>query len=399
MIPSPRLDQRPEPKAALRPLQRLIPRLKVARVLSLPEENFGQMVLSIEKNPLSRRFFHTDDPAQRLFGYRRYSRGSLAQGFLELKDEIAPGGNDVDVESLLAEKRDLIALCRRIGRQNFERYFLEGEEGRSPETIARDCGLTPAEVRRLLDLTTQIGVHAEFYSASPAASEPRPSYARIAHFEKDGAGYVPRYTSLRYGRGRYHIDYEKLQSLRKGRAVSSEDWNHLKTLVKSMELVNARRSTVSRILDLIADRQCAFLGSALETDLRDLTQEAIAKTLGVHASTVCRAVAGKSIVTPQGRERPLRDFLGRGSLHGILAALENLVGTEEDLIQSGKRAFPFRDDEIRDLLRETGGWRLAVRTVAKYRSLLGVPNVYERARATPLPDLATCAEPGPIEQN
>jgi hypothetical protein len=58
--------------------------------MSLPEDSFGQLVLSVERNPLFRRFFLTDDPGKKLFSYQRYPRTGLTSGFLELRDEASP---------------------------------------------------------------------------------------------------------------------------------------------------------------------------------------------------------------------------------------------------------------------------------------------------------------------
>jgi|GEM_PF-498872 len=374
-------ELRPHPQAQLRSLQKLIPRLKIARVLSLPEENFGQMILSIERHPLFQKFSQTDNTGQQLFSFRRFPRSGLTAGFLELNEETAGGsGGGVDVETLLNEKRDLIQLCQRIGRQNFETYFIDGGEGRSPETIGKACGLSVEDTRRLLDLTTQIGVHAEFYTTPTTTPEWQTRFSCIAHIEQDNGGFVVRYTSLRYGRGRYTIDYEKLRRARTDPDLSPTEKKALVQLVASMELINARRSTVHQILEMITERQKTFLSSGREEDRADLTQDELAERMGVHPSTVCRAVAGKSLLTPWHRERPLRDFLGRGSVHGVLAELERLLEEEDKDVRSGKRRRPWRDQEIKGELHRRRGWTLAVRTIAKYRSLIDVPNIYERAK-------------------
>jgi hypothetical protein len=80
----------PSPRPRLRSLQQLIPRLKIARVLSMPEDSFGQLVLSVERDPLFRKFLHTDDPRHKLFSYQRYPRTGLTAGFLELRDDASP---------------------------------------------------------------------------------------------------------------------------------------------------------------------------------------------------------------------------------------------------------------------------------------------------------------------
>ncbi len=268
----------------------------MARVLAMPEDSFGQLVLSVERDPLFRKFLHTDDPRRKLFSYQRFPRTGLTSGFLEMRDDVSPATGDADIQSLLDEKRDLIDLCHRIGRSNFETYFLYADRTGSPETIAKACGLTPEEAKRLLDLTTQIGIRAEFYNAPNASPANYNAFSRVAHIERDGDVFSIRYTSLRYGRGRYAINYEKMEALKKDPSLTPADKRALRKLVQSMELVNARRSTMNQILDAITEHQKNFLVSGKEEDLKDFTQDRLAARLGVHPSTVCRAVASKAII-------------------------------------------------------------------------------------------------------
>jgi len=375
----------PAPKPGLRSLQQLVPRLKIARVLSLPEDSFGQLVLSVERDPLFRKFLHTDDPRRKLFSYQRYPRSGLTTGFLEMREEVSPASGDADIQSLLEEKRDLIDLCHRIGRSNFETYFLYADRTGSPETIARACGLTTDETKRLLDLTTQIGIRAEFYTAPHTTPENYNTFSRIAHIEREGEGFSIRYTSLRYGRGRYAINYEKMEALKKDPALTPAEKRSLRKLVQAMELINARRSTLNQILDAVMNHQNRFLTSGKEEDLRDLTQDRLAAQLGVHPSTVCRAVASKAVLSPWNQELPLRDFLGRGSLHGILAELLRLIDREEALFRAGKIPLPYRDPELAAQLKKEKGIGIAVRTVSKYRSIAGIPNIYARAKTYRVP--------------
>ncbi|MBK8575188.1 MAG: hypothetical protein IPN90_05750 [Elusimicrobia bacterium] len=370
----------PTPRPGLRSLQQLVPRLKIARVLSLPEDSFGQLVLSVERDPLFRKFLHTDDPRFKLFSYQRYPRTGLTAGFLELRDDLSPASGDADIQSLLDEKRDLIDLCHRIGRANFETYFLFADRAGSPETVARACGLTPEEAKRLLELTTQIGIRAEFYNAPASTPENFNAFSRIAHIEREGDTFTIRYTSLRYGRGRYAINYEKMEALKKDPSLTPAEKRALRKLVQSMELVNARRSTMNQILDAVMDHQKKFLISGREEDLKDFTQDRLAAKMGVHPSTVCRAVASKAVLAPWNQELPLRDFLGRGSLHGILADLSRLIEQEEALYRAGKIPLPFRDPELAAQLKKNHGIKIAVRTVSKYRFIAGIPNIYTRAK-------------------
>jgi RNA polymerase sigma-54 factor len=186
---------------------------------------------------------------------------------------------------------------------------------------------------------------------------------------------------LRYGRGRYAIHYDKLDALKKDPSLTPSDRQALAKLVQSMELVNARRSTMNQILESVLNHQKDFLATGKEETLKDLTQDRLAAQLGLHPSTVCRAISAKALLAPWNQELPLKDFLGRGSIHGVLAQLGRILETEESLYRAGKIKEPFRDPELAARLKKEKGITLAVRTISKYRSLAGIPNIYVRAKS------------------
>jgi hypothetical protein len=133
MTDGPNLTPRHAPRPGLRSLQQLVPRLKMARVLSMPEDSFGQLVLSVERDPLFRKFLHTDDPQRKLFSYQRYPRTGLTSGFLELRDEASPAVGDADIQSLLEEKKDLIASANASGDPTSKRIFFTPNGPRPPK--------------------------------------------------------------------------------------------------------------------------------------------------------------------------------------------------------------------------------------------------------------------------
>ncbi len=94
----------------------------------------------------------------------------------------------------------------------------------------------------------------------------------------------------------------------------------------------------------------------------------MAEVLGVHESTISRAVAGKFVALPSGRIVPLAKFFDRSlSVRDRVRAL----------VESETR--PLTDDEIAEALGREGV-RIARRTVAKYRNMLGILPAHVRAR-------------------
>jgi len=141
------------------------------------------------------------------------------------------------------------------------------------------------------------------------------------------------------------------------------------SLVRGLEL---RRYTLVRVGECVVTRQRAFVEQGPEW-LRPLTQRAVAQELGLHESTVSRAVADKWIAVPRGTLR-LRDFFcsGVGTENGDAASGASVRACISRLIASEDPRHPRSDRQLADLLG-VSGIRCARRTVAKYREELGIP--------------------------
>lgn len=137
-----------------------------------------------------------------------------------------------------------------------------------------------------------------------------------------------------------------------------------------------RAGTIRRIVRYAASRQHAFVLRGPRY-LRPLAQADVARDLGIHESTVSRAVAGKYMMLPSRAVVPVQDFF-RSAL-APQDALRELIAAETR---------PLTDTELAGQLAAQG-FPVARRTVAKYRHALGLP-------AAPLrePALAAAAKLG-----
>ena len=126
-----------------------------------------------------------------------------------------------------------------------------------------------------------------------------------------------------------------------------------------------RWATMRCVLEHTAREQHGFVlhGPAA---LVPLTRAQVAAAVGVHESTVSRAVAGRSALLPSGRVVEMKDFFSAS-----LSAQEAL----RDLIAHEQR--PLSDEQLAERLQH-GGHRVARRTVAKYRGLLDIPPAARR---------------------
>jgi RNA polymerase sigma-54 factor len=137
-----------------------------------------------------------------------------------------------------------------------------------------------------------------------------------------------------------------------------------------IDRLEQRWRTIGRVAEIAISRQHGFLRHG--GHLLPLTRAQVAGELGVHESTVSRAVAGRNVLLPSGRIVPFARFFGRSSApHDALASL---LAAEER---------PKSDAELaRDMA--SLGFVLARRTVAKYREQLGVLPSSQRRPAEPI---------------
>jgi RNA polymerase sigma-54 factor len=140
-----------------------------------------------------------------------------------------------------------------------------------------------------------------------------------------------------------------------------------------------RKSTILRTCEVIVRRQQDFLEHGIEA-LRPMMIKEVAEEIGVHPSTVSRAVANKYAHTPQGVIE-LRFFFSEGSNgpEGADTPLVVLKRKVRKLIEEEDARHPLTDDQLAVML-QAHGFRLTRRTVAKYREDMNIPSTHQRRR-------------------
>ncbi|ACX52712.1 RNA polymerase, sigma 54 subunit, RpoN [Ammonifex degensii KC4] len=145
-------------------------------------------------------------------------------------------------------------------------------------------------------------------------------------------------------------------------------------LIKNLE---QRRLTLYRVAVALVEKQRSFFDQGL-SGLKPLTLREIAEEIGVHESTVSRAIANKYLQCSRGIF-PLRFFFASGvsSSRGQEVAAQAVKWLIKQLIDKEDPAAPLSDQAIaRELKRQ--GIELSRRTVAKYRMEMGIPNAAKR---------------------
>ena len=153
------------------------------------------------------------------------------------------------------------------------------------------------------------------------------------------------------------------------RKINSAQW-----LIDSIE---QRRNTLMKVSQAIVDHQTEFLSRGPEY-IEPLKMQQIADKVGVHVTTVSRAVDDKWIQTPRGIF-PLKRFFGGGtvSASGEEVAWDAVRLKLQEIIDGEDKLQPYSDDELVKKLGEHG-LTVARRTVTKYRKAMKIPSSRHR---------------------
>ena len=276
-----------------------------------------------------------------------------------------------------------------IGCQNLEECLLQqlSAKGRSDSLasrIVRDHFALLSR-RRIPEIARKLGVHTDDVQAAIeeiGSLDPAPG-RRFADdnnrvvvpdvtVEKDGdkwniilnSDYIPR----------LRISNTYKEMIAKG-TLSKQERDYIRERMRSGKfLINSieqRQQTIERITREIIKVQHEFFEEGV-SKLRPLTMTQIADAVGVHETTVSRAIANKYIKTPHG----VFDFKffftpGYQAESGDSVSNTSVKEMINDLIAGEDRSQPLSDQEIVVKLHEKG-INIARRTVAKYREELGL---------------------------
>lgn len=153
------------------------------------------------------------------------------------------------------------------------------------------------------------------------------------------------------------------------RKIESANW--------LIEAIQQRRNTVHKVAQSIVDYQKKFLDDGPEF-IEPLKMQQIADVVGVHVTTISRAVDDKWIQTPRGIF-PLKRFFVHGtrSEDGDDVAWETVRLKLTDLIEKEDKQKPYSDDDLVTELSKLG-LTVARRTITKYRKKLNIPSSRQR---------------------
>lgn len=341
----------------------LLGRMRMAEWIEMPEKEFARQVEETEKDPLFQKLFFGSSDLPGAIRRQRWPGGRLSSSFYEGGAERVIGkGERVQVEEMLGEQARLLPLIRKMGQKDFERYFLHGEEAAPLEKIAEATALKLEEVQGIHRLLLELGAQSEFCLPSREPTFER-SYACLARISFSEDEPVFEFYSPYWARGLYQIHYDSLENWKRSQQLSGAERKRMRHLIKKVETLNLRQNTLFRILESLTKLQFEYLRTRDETRLRPVSLRTLAKRLELAPSTVSRAMTGRSVHMPWGREAPLASLVPgqRRVLREVMAQW-----LEEGVSSS--------DASFTERLRKEYGIKISRRTVNAVRNELRKPS-------------------------
>jgi len=251
--------------------------------------------------------------------------------------------------------------------------------------VAAALGVTPARVYELLAALRRLTPYPGTASSSLAPDVNTFITPEIHIWQGPDGGW--QVESNREYRPRVRISPAYLDMLQDPETTAEvKSWLRQK-LLESRQVMRAlqnRENTLERIARCLLKFQSEFFehGSGF---LRPLTLDQVAQDLGLHETTISRAIAGKYLDGPSGVV-PFRKFFAGGIVSdaGDKISSQSIKERLAQLIREEDAAKPLADQDLVKLLAAQG-FKLARRTVAKYREELNLPPSHLRRHFTLAP--------------
>jgi len=211
--------------------------------------------------------------------------------------------------------------------------------------------------------------------SGPGARQAEPD----VYISKDGEDYLIQLSDDDVPQLRLNSQYRHM--LDRNKEPDKDVRNYVKeryaSAIQLMKNIEQRRQTILKVCQSIVRRQGEFLEDGIDC-LKPMMIKEIAEEIGVHPSTVSRAVSNKYAHTPQGVFE-LRYFFSEAvqGPSGGATPLLILKRRVKKMIEEEDPSHPLTDEHITERL-QVEGIQVTRRTVAKYREDMRIPSTHQR---------------------
>jgi hypothetical protein len=323
--------------------------MKLARLLEAPEAELERRIVALEAGALFGRLLESGVVTRQASEHARFASRRFAGRAMRTSSEGLP--------ELADGNGDLALLMQSIGQEDFSAVFL-GDDGHTDAQRAKLCGIKIEDARRLREFVDRLYVQSEFESPAPKAAE-EPTFSALAGIAIEDGKPVLGFFHREIWDKRYVINDERRRDL--ALDLPARDAKKAETLLRELEYIDQRKTTLYRVLEAVLETQADYLVSGAAERRVPLTQKALSSRLDISPSVLNRLIANKSVELPWGLEAalsvfvPSRKSLLRDQLHDLALARPELS-----------------DEGLRAAIREEHGVELSRRSIAQYRKELGV---------------------------
>ena len=207
-------------------------------------------------------------------------------------------------------------------------------------------------------------VQQEFEAPAPKAVS-EPTFSALAGISIEDGKPVLAFFHREIWDRHYLINDERRRDL--ALDLPARDAKKAETLLRELEYIDQRKTTLYRVLEAVLETQADYLVSGAAERRVPLTQKSLSNRLGISPRVLNRLIANKSVELPWGLEAalsvfvPSRKSLLRDQLHDLALARPELS-----------------DEGLRAAIREQHGVELSRRSITQYRKELGVGSVNRR---------------------
>ena len=328
-------------------------RMKLARLLEMPEADLEDLARQIETEPLFKGLTASGVVSLSEFPNARFA----AKCFAGYGLKTSSGG----LPELVDGNCDLAHLMQSVGQERFEEWFL-GAEALTDEDRARGCGITVEEARKLREFLDRAFIQAEFETPAPA---PEKVFSAVAGITLDGDKPVLAFFHREVWKKRYRVNKDKLAEYL--RRMPPAEAGRIRNLLSRLKFVEQRKTTLFRLLEETLRLQAEYLRTGDPARRQPLTQRAMAASLDADPSVINRLISNKSVQMPWSLEAPLSTFfpsakeINRERLYALACAKPGLT-----------------DDNLRIELERRHGVRLSRRSITQYRKELTLRGIGQR---------------------
>jgi RNA polymerase sigma-54 factor len=248
-------------------------------------------------------------------------------------------------------------------------------ETRQPKELARLLRRPLEHIQMALDVIKHLDPRPGLRYSGPGARQVEPD----VYISKDGEDYLISVSDDDIPQLRLNPQYRRMldREQEPNREVRSYIKERYASAIQLMKNIEQRKQTILRVCQSVVRRQMDFLEFGID-HLKPMMIKEIAEEIGVHPSTVSRAVSNKYAHTPQGVYE-LRYFFseavqGPGGGATPLLILKRRV---KKMIEEEDPMHPLTDEQITERL-QSEGIEVTRRTVAKYREDMRIPSTHQR---------------------